>query len=258
MNTYMTKKRLLPTLVLAFLAPLASQNAKAAATFSSYASVTYTIDSITNRTNAGVPPELNIAGSFELAPGQAFEFITGDGSITPSLLGSGAPSLIPGSSYSRKFQLDGTTNNGGEVATNYLAWIGLELENYSTTDSYDVDLTLSYELSANASSDNAFTDVMLNYSADHVNANGDIAADDTFTGTDYISAVNPDLGAAYLQNSHAFKFTLAPNESEALYAGTGVTGTLQASPVPVPSAIWLFASALLAAIPGIKKSKRAL
>ena len=257
MNTTTIKNRLLPTLALACLAPLATQNAQAATTFSGFASVTYTIDSITNATNPGDFSGLNIGGLYDLAPGGGFQFITGDGSVTPSLAGSGAVPITPaiGSSYSRTFQLDGTANNGGEVNANYLAWINLAFENVSTTDSYQVGVTLSYNQFATATGDNAFTDVTLNYSADHTNATGDIASDPTFSGTDYIFAAAPNLGTAAFPNSHALSFTLAPNEFESLYTGAGITGALQASPVPVPSAIWFFASALLA-MPGLRKAKR--
>ena len=257
MNTTTIKKRLLPTLAWVCLAPLASQNAQAATTFSSFANVTYTIDSITNATNPGDFSGLNIGGFFDLAPGGGFQFITGDGSVTPSLAGSGAVPITPaiGSSYSRTFQLDGTASNGGEVTANYLAWINLAFDNVSTTDSYQVGVTLSYNLSATATGDNDFNDVTLNYSADQTNAAGDITSNTTFSGTDYIFAAAPDLGTAALPNSHALTFNLAPNEFEALYTGSGITGALQASPVPVPSAIWLFASALLATA-GLRKAKR--
>ena len=254
MNTFNLKKHLLFTLTLACLAPLASQNAQAAAMFNSYASVTYTIDSITNLTNEGSFSGLGITGSFELALDQSFQNITGDGSVTPSFLGSGSSPLILGSSYTRQFQLDGVANNGGDVAASYLAQFGLDFENASI-DTYAVGLTLSYEISAIATGDNAFTDVTLNYFAEHINASGDFALDKIFIGTDYISATTSDLGTAYLQKSPMISFILAPNEFESLYVGASISGNLQASPVPVPSALWLFASALLV-IPSISKSKK--
>lgn len=265
MNTFNIKKRLPPTLALACLALLASQNAQAAATFSSYATVTYTINNITNLTHAGDfsglvydannPNSGGIAGSFELAPGQDISFITGDGSVTPSLVGAGTTFLNPAieSSYSRTFQLNSAANNDGFVTANYLAWFGLAFENASTTDSYDVGLTMAYELAANAGGDNAFSEVSLNYYNE----------DGTFSNLDapgYIQAATGIPGTSNLQNSHAFNFTLAPKGFETLYVDAGITGTLEASPspspVPVPSALWLFSSALLA-IPGIKNSKKA-
>ncbi len=175
-----------------------------------------------------------------------------DGSVTPYLVGGeGSTSLTPvvvGSSYSRTFQLDGAASDGGEVAANYLAWFGLAFNNSSATDSYNIGLTLAYELSGDASGDNAFTDVALKY----------FNADETFSNLDapdYIQASTQASGAATLSKLHAFNFTLSSGQAETLSVDTGITGKLQASPVPVPSAIWLFASALLA-IPGITKSKR--
>ncbi len=245
MNTYLTNNRLLPILALACLAPLASQNAQASTTFSSYATVTYTINSLTNAANPGNFSGLGITGSFDLLPDQDISTITGEGLVTSHLAGAGSTTLTPGvdSSYSRTFQLDGIANNGGLVEANYLAGFGLAFKNASATDSYTVGLTLSYEISANASGDNAFTDVTLNY----FNEDGDLAL------PDYIQASTAVFGTAFLQNSRPFSFTLAPEGFETLSVDAGITGT--ASAVPVPSAIWLFASALLA-IPGIKKSKK--
>lgn len=254
MNTYLTKKRLLPTLALACLALLVSQNAQASATFSSYATVTYTIESLNNSANPGNFSGLGITGSFGLVPGQDISTITGEGTVTLSLTGAGSTSLTPevGSNYSRTFQLDGAANNGGKVEANYLAWFGLSFENVPTdtgsADSYDIGLTLTYELSANASGDNAFTDITLNY----FNENG------SFSGSDYLNATSEALNPApWLVTLPRFDFTLTPGESEKLFEEAGITSTLQASPVPVPSAIWLFVSALLA-MPGIKKSNRAV
>ena len=156
-----------------------------------------------------------------------------------------APAI--GSSYSRTFQLDGTAINEGEVSANYLAWFGLAFANESL-DSYDIGLTLAYDLSTNAAgSDGAFTDITLNY----------FNEDESFSDADspaYIQASTEALGTGSLQNSHTFIFNLPALGAETLYVDAGITGALEASPVPVPSAIWLFASALLA-IPGIRNQK---
>ncbi len=256
MNSFNLKKRLLPTLALACLAPFASQNALAAATFNSYATVTYTITGLTNSTTPGDFSGLNsgsIEGTFDLAPGQAFSNISGDGAVTPTLAGAGSTFLTPaiGSSYSRTFQLDGEANNGGLVSANYLSWFGLAFQNASTSDSYNVDLTMAYTLSAQATGDNAFSDVTLNYyNADESYSN--------FDAPGYIQASTGTLGTAYLQNSQAFSFFLAPDGFESLYVDAGITATLEAAPasIPVPPAFWLFSSALLA-IPGLKKPRKA-
>ncbi|MEQ1620829.1 MAG: hypothetical protein ABL919_05440 [Methylococcales bacterium] len=254
MNTYLTHKRLLPTLALACLAPWVSQ-AEASATFSSFATVTYTITSLSNSANTQDFTGLGIAGSFQLAPDQATSTITGAGSVNPSATSTATEFLSPaiGSIFTRTFQLDGTASNGGEVAANYLAWFDLSFENTSATDSYDVGLSLSYTLSANATGssalDNAFTDVTLNYT----NENFDIFAPDMVSAAS--ETINSESKSVTLPLP--FNFTLAPAGTEGLYVDVGITGNLQASPVPVPSALWLFASALLA-IPGVRKFKQAI
>ncbi len=193
-----------------------------------------------------------MTGSFVLAPGGDNQYITGEGSVTPSLIGSGNTAVTPaiGSSYSRTFQLDGTAINEGEVSADYLAWFGLAFANDSS-DSYDIGLTLSYDLSANAAgSDGAFTDITLNYYNE----------DESFSNAvspAYIQASTEALAPA-LCKIHTLSISIfLPSGAETLYVDAGITGALQASPVPVPSAIWLFASALLA-IPGIRNSKRAV
>ena len=252
MNTFKTKHYLLAGVALACFAPLASQNVQAAATFSSYATVTYTIDSITNAANPGNFSGLGITGSFALVPDQYISTITGEGSVTSHLVDAGSTTLTPGvdSSYSRTFRLDGVASNGGLVEANFLAGFALAFRNTST-ESYDIGLTLSYEISSNAGGDNAFTDVtLIYYNEDESFSN--------FASPAYIQASTEAFGTAFLQNSHAFNFTLAPDGSETLSVDAGITGTLQAAPVPVPSAIWLFGSALLATLSGIKKSNKSV
>ena len=200
MNTYLTKKRLLPILALACLAPLASQNAQASTTFSSYATVTYTIESLNNSANPGDFSGLGITGSFELVPGQDFQVKTGNASVTAFLSGAGTISLVPaiGSSYSRTFQLDGTADNGGYVTASNLANFSLAFNNTST-DSYDIGLTLSYQLSAATSGNDASTEVSLNYYNE----------DESFSNLDtpdYINAPANILVPDYLSKTHDFNF----------------------------------------------------
>ncbi|NOU13570.1 MAG: hypothetical protein HOO92_06315 [Methylococcaceae bacterium] len=212
--------------------------------------MTYTITHLSNSANSQVFSDLGIAGSFELAPGQAISTITGAGAVNPSPTDTGPEFLTPavGSIFTRTFQLDGSASNGGEVAANYLAWFNLAFENSSISDSYTVGLDLTYTLSANATGstalDNAFTDVTLNYT----NENFDIFP------SDVISVSSETLSSDSKTVTLPFLFTLAPNGgTETLYVDAGITGNLQASPVPVPSALWLFASGLL--VPGFKKLK---
>lgn len=257
MNKYLTNKRLAPALAMACLAPFAMQNAQAAATFNSYATVTYTVNSITNLTNAGNPLELDILGTFGLAPdeGEHFEITGDDGTVALSLVGQGPTTLSPPApiSYSRTFGLDGSTNNGGNVVASYLALFDIDFFNASATDNYNVDFTLSYSLSSAAAEETASSDIGLDY-----DSFGDAVFNgDSFIGAENISTTWEASSPATLLKSKNFNFNLAAQG----YAGLSVSSRIfgyaeQPAPVPVPSAFWLFASALLA-IPGIKKSQKA-
>ncbi len=249
MKTYLTNKHLLPTLALACLAPWAAQTAEASATFTSFATVTYTITSLSNLTNAGNYADLAIVGSLDLDPGQAISTISGAGSVSSSAIDALTTTLTPaiGSVFTKTFQLDGSASSGGEVAANYLAWFGLAFENTSLTDSYNIGLRLSYSLSASAGadnlSDNAFTDITLDYFDESA----------TLSGTEYVNASSELDSAGPLSNGLVFSFALLPGSTEGLYVDAGITASALASPVPIPSALWLFASGLL--VPGFKKLK---
>jgi len=257
MNKQITKKRLAPALAMVCLAPFAMQDAQAAATFNSYATVTYTINSITNLTNANNPIALNVLATFGLAPDpeQHFKIATEDGSATLSLEGQGPTSLPPIGpiSYTRTFGLNGSTNSGGDIAASYQALFDLDFGNESTTDSYNVDFTLSYSLSSAAAEETASSDIGLDY-----DSFGDAVFNgDSFIGAENINTTWETSSPATLLKSKNFNFNLAAEG----YAGLSVSSRIfgyaeQPAPVPVPSAFWLFASALLA-IPGIKKSQKA-
>ncbi len=236
MITSIRNNRLLPILAITSLAPLSFQNVEAATTFSSSATVTYTINSISNLTNPGDLSGLNINGSFELAntSGNPYQFVSGDGSITPTLGGAGITSLTPvnGNVYSRTFQLDGATSNG-TVSTNYLTWFNLGFNNASTTDNFSIDLSLSYDLHTVTDGDNAVSDVTVNF----FNEDGSVS------GSDHIDATG-----SVLLNTHALNFTLAAGQSEKLYVDASISGELQAAPVPLPSAVWFFISGLMSVL----------
>ncbi len=253
MITLTAKNRFMSSLVVAFLTPLIPQTGEAAASFSSYATITYTISSLSNLTTANDFSGLNITGSFDLVSGQATEVIDGNGSVTLTPIDSAPASITPqvGSIFTRTFKLDGEASNGGEVLASYMTWSALGVENTSLTDSYDIGINLSYSLSANVSGDraedSAFSDVTLNY----------YNLDESFSGSEWMGAATPDLSSDYLQNSQVFSFNLEPESLENLYTETRIASGLQASPVPLPSALWLFGSAILA-LPGVRKLKNTL
>lgn len=258
MNKYLIKRRLAPALAMVCFAPFTMQNAHAAATFNSYATVTYTINSITNLSNPNNPLELNILGTFGLDPDQSqhYEIATNDGSATLSLVDQGPTALSPPApiSYSRTFGLNGSTNTGGDITASYRALFDLDFLNNSAADNYNIDFTLAYSLSAAAAGDAAITDANIEYGTfGDATFNG--AA---FSGADSVSTNWQELSPAQLSYSQNFNFDLAATGYARLSVSARIFGYAdQPAAVPVPSAIWLFASGLLA-IPGIKKLKRSV
>jgi hypothetical protein len=256
MNKYLTNKHLAPALAMVCVAPFTLNNAQAAATFNSYATVTYTINSINNLTNPSNAFELDILGTFGLHPdeGEQFEIAGDDGSATLSLVDQGPTALFSPApiSYSRTFGLNGSTNTGGNIAASYLALFDLDFLNHSATDSYNVDFTLSYSLSTAAEGDAAISDVAIDYGTF-----GDASFNGAnFTGEDYIGSNWEELTPAQLSYSQNFNFNLAAEGYTGLSVSARIFGYAdQPAAVPVPSALWLFASGLLA-FSGIKKSKK--
>lgn len=221
--------------------------AQASAATSSYVTVTYTINSIQNLTNPGDLSGLDILGSFDLASldNNPYQLITGTGSVTPTLTGTGS-SAVTGS-YSRTLQLDAGAENWSSVSANYLAWFSLAFNNTSATDSYDVDLTLSYDLSAAASGNSAFSDATATfYNEDSSFSN--------FADPAYVQAAAGVAGFGAMSNSHGFNFTLAAGEAETVYVDASINATM--APVPLPAAAWSFLIGALSVL-GLKRNKSA-
>jgi hypothetical protein len=245
-----SRKKLSALTALGFTAvmPFMTPAAQASAAISSYVTVNYTINSITNITNPGVLSGLDIVGSFDLAAleNNPYQSITGTGSVTPILSGSGTNSVV--GSYSRTFQLDASAAVGSSVSANYLAWFSLVFNNVST-DEYDVSLTLDYELSTNASGENAFTDATLNF----FNESGSFS---NLDAPGYVQAVAGAFGDAGTSNSQVFNFSLAAGASETVYADATISATLAPVTVPVPPAFWSFTVGLFSLV-GFRKSTKA-
>src|SRR5690554_5302328 len=146
--------------ILALASLSSGHTAWAASAFSSYATVTYTVNSITNLSNPGDLLGLEILGSFE-QPGAPDSYVstTGDGAVTANNPTVGPISV--GSSFSRTFAVSGNASDG-TVASHYLGWFSLEFNNLSS-DSYSIEVTLDFDLSATASGQFADTSIFLDY-----------------------------------------------------------------------------------------------
>lgn len=246
-----SRKNLSAWTALGFMAvmPFMTPAAQASAAINSYVTVNYTINSISNITNPGDLSGLDIVGSFDLAtlPNNPYQLITGSGSVTPTLNNAGSTSVV--GSYSRTFQLDASATGGSSVSANYLAWFSLAFNNISATDDYDVSLTLDYDLSTNASGENAFTDATLNF----FNESGSFS---NFDAPGYVQAVAGAIDEAGISDSQVFNFSLAAGASETVYADAAISATLSPVTVPVPPAFWSFTVGLFSLV-GFKKSTKA-
>jgi hypothetical protein len=242
MKTSIFKKRMASAMFLACISPVCLQSAQAAASFSSYATVSYTIQNIVNLTNAGDFSNLNVSGSLEVPSDQIWQSITGTGSVTPSASGLDNTILTPqvGSVFTKTFQLDGSASDGGTVDTRYLSLFSLAFNNISTSDNFAIDLNLSYQLHTLANVDNtgdsAATDVAVSY----YNQDYSLFGNDYLAATDLLK--NQDVSVAL----PSYGFTLAAGTQASIGVDTTITAKLQASSatVPVPSAVWLFGTGL--------------
>lgn len=218
------------------------QTALAASAFSSDATLTYTIQSITNLSNPGDVSGLEILGYFEQADASSYAATTGNGVITAD-----NPTIGPvavGTSFSRTFAVSGNASDG-TATSSHLGLFRLDFNNLGS-DSYAIELALDFELNASAGGQTADTDIFLDfYRTD--------SSDGSSTGFAFINAsVFGPQNATMADSSEPLLFNLGPNASAGLHADVWINGNLQASPVPLPAAVWLFATGLLA-FSGVRK-----
>ena len=216
---------------------LSAQAAQANTTFTSSAALTYTINSITNL-NGEHPNDLSgleVTGSFEQPSDYLYVYTRGDGAV-----GSNDAGVLPfavGSSFSHSFAVSGSALNG-TVDSYHTGWFKLDFIN-NGADSYAIDLTLAYQLDTEVNGLLANSHVALDYG---YTGNDFVGTDhaEAFTFEGYSSDTNSVSGSSGLI------FTLDSGASEIVYADAVITGNLEsASAIPVPAAVWFFASGLL-------------
>ena len=229
MAHFAKSKKLLPLGMAISLSLLTVQAAHASSAFTSSATLTYTINSITNNTTPGNLTALAVQGTFQQAgTPDSFIFTTGDGSVTAN-----NPPLSIGGGFSKTFAVNGTVTDG-TVGSHHLGWYDLGFNN-TGGDSYTIGVTLAYQLNAAVSGQFADSDVTVDY----------FNNDNSFAGHDFVNASLFGMtNASKSGASGLFSFTLGPNASEGLYADVAINGNLQ-SAVPVPGAVWLFGSAVV-------------
>ncbi|WP_133716219.1 VPLPA-CTERM sorting domain-containing protein [Methylocaldum gracile] len=235
--------KVLATLVVMGLS--SAQTTLAASAFSSDATLTYAITNITNLSNPGDLSGLQILGYFEQAGApDSYVATTGDGAIAADNPTVGPVSVE--TSFSRTFAVGGNVTDG-TVASSHLGWFRLDFNNLGS-DSYAIELALDFELTATASGQSADTDIFLDYFR--------TSSSDSFLPG--FTNVSPSLGFGFVNasvfgldnaatsgSSGPLLFSLGPNASEGLHADVWINGNLQASPVPLPAAVWFFITGLL-------------
>ncbi len=238
-----TMKTINKVFLLSIISSLSSiQTAQATSTYNATSNITITIDSITNHSNPGNNSELDVFGIFEIAddsmaPGVG-QITTGDGTSSYSFNGEELDSfstpITAGDNFSQLFSSAGSASNGS-VDAYYQAFGGLGFGN-SSSDSFTIEYSLNYNLTAEALGNFATTTVTLEY----FNDLGDIDG--------YEEAFAQALTSATEQNqsSTSFILNLDAFEEDYFYADVSITGYAEAvAPVPVPAAGWLMLSGLI-------------
>lgn len=223
--------------LVAGMAMISSHAEASAASFNSYATVTYTITSVTNNTNPGDFSNLSIYASYDQDILSGYLSIQGTG--THAITQGDSPDLLEllpqvGASVSKTFAINAATGNGTLESLDF-AFVNLDLFNLST-DHYSVGVQLDYQLSANAGGgDVAESTTQIDW----------FLNDDSDSGFYYASSAGVSEGV-----SGPVQFNLDLNGEGALgvYANVAVSGNLLASPVPLPPAAWSFGLGLLALI----------
>lgn len=223
----------------------------ASASFSSQSVVNFSIEDV-----VGISSDLSslaMSGSF-MRSGDEFPVTwtqtTGDATVVDD-----NPELEPaittvaiGGTYSHSFSLSGQASDG-MIDYNQVGWYKLGFVN-NGPDSFDITLKFSYQLSSDVlGAAVGGNSVLIGYEDDS----------GVYQGYDYIEAMAqaPELSNAAAVNGGPFTFTFtldASNPSKDFYVNVNHVGYLEASPVPVPAAVWPFLTGLLGMV-GMSKRK---
>jgi hypothetical protein len=233
---------------------LASPSTHASTSFSSSATLSFTLNSITNL-NAAHPNDLSaleIFASFQQAsdPAYFYAITTGDALVVANNPAVTALPMTAGDTFNHTFAISGTASDGS-IDSYHTGWFALSFNN-TGSDSYRINLGLNYQLNADANALFSNTAVGLDYGyTGDTSAGSDSASAATFAGLSHASQTQVGITGWVL--------TLTPGTStESVYADVVMTGNLQATtPVPAPAALWCFASSLLG-LAGIAMKKRSL
>lgn len=216
-----------------------ANDASAAASFSSYATLNFTIANIAG---GGDLSSLEMGGSF-MRSGDGFPYVytetTGDGNVADSNpeIPETFSSVSIGESFSHTFTLGGSVTDG-TIDFDQVAWYDVGISNYSDTDTFNITLDFSYDLTTQIQGGNGFTGINIEYWDwdDELTSYMDSAEATT-------SIQNSTYGHSALEPMQ-FSFALGPGGYKGFGIDVAQTGHLEASPVPLPAAVWPFLTGL--------------
>lgn len=221
MNRLNRKPALLTAAVM--LLPALAPSAQASSHYSGQVDFSYTVTA-TNRNASGDMQFLSIADLFDAGNYAA----SGSSSYTPSYQAYSGLGVL----HNVSLQAQDSVQLGAAVS-DYFSSLLISFENISldVNDIFDINIDFSYTLSAHSTGEFADAEASFAYS----NENYDL---DNFD--DVHASIYDGFAQAFGLDS--FGFVLSAGQSENLYFDSAVTGTLEATVVPVPAAIWLFGS----------------
>lgn len=210
--------------------------ARANTEFNGLTVVTFGINSIVNLNalHAGDLSGLEVSGSFQnlTDAGSSYLYTSGDGNVTAD--NPDVPSFSVGSSFSHSFSVGGSALDGSVDSLN-TGVFNLDF-NASGDDDYEVNLTLTQDISVSASGLFANMTNTLDFGS----------LDGELQGSDFIAAATFEGVNSDVQSSHTVQnwvFTMPAGGQRQLFAQSIIAGNI--STVPIPGALWLFGSALV-------------
>lgn len=125
----------------------------------------------------------------------------------------------------------------GVSISEYFSDLKIEFSNNSTDldDIYDISIEFNYTLTAQSTGTFADADVFFSYSNENFDLDELVVA----------HASSETNSFDQIANSKSFSFVLAAGEVENIYFQNAVMGQLEATVVPIPTAIWLFVSGMV-------------
>jgi hypothetical protein len=125
----------------------------------------------------------------------------------------------------------------GASISEYFSNLKIEFSNNSSDfdDIYDISIEFNYTLTSQTTGKFADADVIFSYSNENFDLDELVVAHASSETNSFNRIVNSD----------SFSFVLAAGEVENIYFQSAVTGQLEATVVPIPTAIWLFVSGMV-------------